>query len=64
MPSKIKVTLIKSTIGCPPKQRGTVRGLGLRRINSSAIHEATLPILGMVQHVTHLVRVEEIQDEA
>ena len=64
MPGKIKVTLVKSTIGCPPKQRGTVRGLGLRRINSSAVHDATLPILGMVQKVAHLVEIEEVQDEA
>jgi large subunit ribosomal protein L30 len=57
--SKIKVTLKRSTIGALPRQRATVRSLGLRKIGSSAVHEATPAILGMVKAVSHLVETEE-----
>ncbi len=58
---KIKVTLIKSTIGQKPPKRATVRSLGLKKINSSVEQEATPAILGMVAAVSHLVKVEEIK---
>ena len=61
--AKVKITLIKSTIGCPPAQRATVQGLGLRKLNSSVEHEANLPILGMVRKVSHLVNIEELAEE-
>jgi large subunit ribosomal protein L30 len=55
----LRVTLVRSTIGTKPKHRGTIRALGLRRIN----HSVTLPdrpeIRGMLARVPHLVRVEE-----
>lgn len=60
--AKVKVTLIKSTIGCPPDQRRTVQGLGLRKLNSTVIHDASLPILGMVKKVSHLVNIEEVAE--
>ena len=59
MSDKIKVKLVKSTIGCLPVQRATVRCLGLRKIGSQAIHEPTSAILGMVKKVSHLVKVED-----
>ncbi|MDR2130031.1 MAG: 50S ribosomal protein L30 [Odoribacteraceae bacterium] len=59
--AKIKVTLVRSTIRHSKRQVETVRSLGLRRISSSAVHEATPPILGMVAKVSHLVRVEEVK---
>jgi large subunit ribosomal protein L30 len=56
----IKVTQVKSSIGCKPKQRGTLRALGLRRIG----HTNTLPdrpeIRGMIRRVPHLITVEEV----
>jgi large subunit ribosomal protein L30 len=56
----LRVTQVRSTIGAQPKQRGTMRALGLRRIN----HTVELPdrpeIRGMVERVPHLVRVEEV----
>ncbi len=58
---KIKVTLVKSTIGQKPPKRATVRSLGLKKINSSVEQEATPAILGMVAAVSHLVKVEEIK---
>lgn len=61
---RIKVTLVRSTIGAPGVQRRTVEGLGLRRLNQSVVHNANLQILGMVRKVTHLVRVEEVTEEA
>jgi large subunit ribosomal protein L30 len=58
---KIRIKLIRSTIGALPKQRATVRSLGLRKIGSSTEQEAVPAILGMVKTVSHLVSVEEIK---
>ncbi|MCM1321508.1 MAG: 50S ribosomal protein L30 [Bacteroides sp.] len=60
MAKRVKVTLIKSTIGQKPAKRATVRSLGLRKINSTAEHDASSSILGMIAAVSHLVKVEEI----
>jgi large subunit ribosomal protein L30 len=58
--AKIKITLVRSTIGSLPRQRATVRSLGLRKIGSSVEQEATPPVLGMIKVVSHLVSVEEL----
>jgi large subunit ribosomal protein L30 len=58
---KIKVKLVKSTIGVLPKHRATVRALGLRKIGSSRIHDDTPVIKGMVKQVNYLVSTEEVQ---
>ena len=60
MAQMIKIKLVKSTIGALPKQRATVRSLGLRKIGSVSEHEASPAILGMVRVVSHLVSVESI----
>jgi len=57
---KLKVTLVKSVIGSNQKQRATVRGLGLRKINQTRILNNTPAIRGMVKKVIHLVTVEEV----
>jgi len=57
--AKIKIRLVRSTIGALPKHRATVRSLGLRKIGSSTIQEDSPVILGMVKHVSHLVAVEK-----
>ena len=62
--AKIKIRLVRSTIGTLPKQRATVRSLGLRKIGSSTIQEARPEILGMVKAVSHLVAVEEVSGNA
>jgi large subunit ribosomal protein L30 len=59
---KIKVTLVRSTIDTPKKQKLTVKALGLRRLNQSVIHNATPQILGMIQKVKHLVKVEKVEN--
>jgi len=58
---KIRIKLVRSVIGCLPRQRATVRALGLRKIGSSCEQEASPAILGMVRAVSHLVAVEEIK---
>ena len=57
---KIKITLIKSPIDRPERQKLTVQALGLNKTNSTKEVEATPQILGMIRKVTHLVKVEEI----
>ena len=57
---KIRVTLVRSTIGRKPEQRATVKALGLRKLNSTVEKEANDAILGMVNAVSHLVKVEEL----
>ena len=59
--AKIKIRLVRSTIGTLPRQRATVRSLGLRKIGSSTIQEANPAIMGMVKAVSHLVTVEEVK---
>jgi large subunit ribosomal protein L30 len=60
MATKLKVTMIRSAIGAKPKQRGTLRALGLRRINQTVEHADRPEIRGMVARVPHLVTVEEV----
>jgi len=55
---KIKVTLVKSVIGTKQDHRATVRGLGLRRLNSSAVLEDTPAVRGMIHKVAYLVKTE------
>jgi large subunit ribosomal protein L30 len=51
----VKVKMIGSVIGCPDKQRATVRGLGLRRMHQVVELEDTPAVRGMVKKVPHLV---------
>jgi large subunit ribosomal protein L30 len=54
----IKVTLVRSVIGTKQDHRATVRGLGLKRLNSSAVLEDTPAVRGMVRKVAYLVKCE------
>jgi large subunit ribosomal protein L30 len=58
--AKIRITQVKSKNGKPERQKRTLEALGIRRLNHSVEHEATPPILGMVEKVKHLVKVENI----
>jgi large subunit ribosomal protein L30 len=58
--TKLKVTLIRSMIGRPEKQRKVLRGMGLTRLNKTVELENTPSIRGMVRNVSHLVKAEEI----
>ena len=57
---KIKITLVKSPIDRPERQKLTLQALGLNKTNASKEVEATPQILGMVRKVTHLVKVEAV----
>ena len=57
---KIKIILTKSTIGSQKDQIATVKGLGLRKLNSSVIRETTPETMGMVKKVNHLIKTEEL----
>ena len=56
----IKVTLVRSQIGIKPKQRGTLRALGLGKIGSSNVLPDRPEVRGMIARVPHLVEVEEV----
>lgn len=55
---KIKVTLVKSVIGTKQSHRATVIGLGLRRLNSTAVLQDTPAIRGMIRKIAYLVKCE------
>ncbi len=55
---KVKVTLVKSLIGTKETHRATVRGLGLRRLNSSSELEDTPAVRGMINKVSYLLKCE------
>jgi large subunit ribosomal protein L30 len=57
---KLKITLVKSPIDRPERQKLTVQALGLNKTNSTKEVEATPQILGMIRKITHLLKVEEI----
>lgn len=57
--AKLKITLVRSLIGRTEDQRVTVRTLGLTKTNSSVVKEDTPQIRGMVNKVSHLLKVEE-----
>ncbi len=62
--AELKITQVRSSIGRPPKQRGTLRALGLKRINHTVVKEDRPEIRGMLAVVSHLVRVEEAAEAA
>jgi len=57
--AKIVVTQTKSAINRPKRQKLTLQALGLGKLNRSVEHEATPQILGMVNKVQHLVKVQD-----
>jgi large subunit ribosomal protein L30 len=54
---KLRITLVKSIIGLSPKQEGTVKALGLRRMNQQVTHDDTPMIRGMIAKVPHVLQV-------
>ncbi len=56
---KVKVTLKRSVIGRPEKQRKIIRSLGLRKINQSVIHKDTPEIRGQIHKTSHMLEVSE-----
>ena len=58
--ANLKVTLVKSTIGAVPKHKKTVEALGLKKVNKTVEMPDNDAVRGMIWHVRHLVKVEEI----
>lgn len=56
----VKITLVKSTIGCNQKMRATIEALGLKKIGQTREVQATDCVRGMIFKVKHLVSVEEV----
>ena len=54
----IKVTLVKSLIGCKPNQKATAASLGLRKIGDSITAEKTAVLDGKINVISHLVKVD------
>ena len=59
--AKLKLTQIKSGIGRPERQRATLRGLGLKKLNQVSTITDTPEVRGMLNKVAHLVTWEEIE---
>ncbi|MCF8068624.1 MAG: 50S ribosomal protein L30 [Desulfobacterales bacterium] len=64
MADMLKITMVKSMIGRPEKHRKVLRSLGLTKINKTVQYADTPSIRGMVHKVSHLVKAEEITNEA
>ena len=60
--AKLKITLVKSTIGAVPKNKKTAVALGLTKTQKTVIQPDNAAIRGMIHTIAHLVKVEEIED--
>ena len=60
MAGKLKITLVKSTIGAIPKHRKTVEALGLKKLNKTVEMPDNAATRGQIQQIRHLVKGEEI----
>lgn len=58
---KLKITLIKSTIGAVPKNRKIVESMGLRKLNKSVILPDNDSTKGQIRQIGHLIKVEEVE---
>jgi large subunit ribosomal protein L30 len=58
--AQLKVTQVRSVIGCKRNQRDTLRTLGLHKIRQSVVREDSQTLRGMIHTVRHLVSVEEV----
>ena len=59
---KLRIIYTKSVIGYNVKQKATIRALGLHRLHHQVEHDDTPVIRGMINKVSHLVRVEEVAE--
>lgn len=59
----LRITLVKSAIGYKQDQKDTALSLGLRKLNATVTHKDTPSIRGMIDKISHLVQVEEVESE-
>lgn len=58
--AQVQITQVRSIISRPENQRRTLRALGLRKLHQTVTHELTPSIKGMINQVSHLIKVENI----
>ena len=58
--SKVRITQVRSAINRPARQKKTLVALGLKKLHQTKEFEANPAILGMIEKVKHLLKVEEI----
>ena len=58
--ARIRITQVKSRNSKPERQKRTLDALGIHKLNHSVEHEATPQIMGMVNKIRHLVKIENI----
>ncbi|MBW1971349.1 MAG: 50S ribosomal protein L30 [Deltaproteobacteria bacterium] len=63
MSDKLIVTLVRSKIGRPKKQKAVIKGLGLNKLNKKVILKDSPEIWGMIKKVSHLVEVKKVRGE-
>lgn len=61
--TKLKITLVNSSIGSNEKQKATLQALGLRKLNHSVIKNDSPEIRGMIAKLNHLLSVETLEAE-
>jgi large subunit ribosomal protein L30 len=59
MSGEVKITLVKSSIGRPAKQKAVLNGMGLSKLHKSVTLKDTPEVRGMIRKVNHLVKIEE-----
>lgn len=59
MAKKLRITLLRSPVACRPKQRRTLRALGLNRIGQTVVQQDTPVLQGMIRAVNFMVKVED-----
>ena len=59
----LRITLVRSPIGYPERQKRTVKTLGLRRMHQTVEHVDSPSLRGMVAKISHLLEVEEVQEQ-
>ena len=59
---RLRLTWVKSGIGYPERQKATIKALGFRKLGSVVEHESTPAVRGMIEKVSHLIKVEEVND--
>ena len=57
---KLKITLVKSTIGAVPKNKKTAESMGLRKLNKSIVLPDNEATRGQIRQISHLIKVEEV----
>ena len=60
--AKLKVKQVKSGIGRPQRQRDTLKGLGLTKMNQERVLDDTPAIRGMIKKISHLVDYQEVEE--